>query len=280
MSGAIGTFTIGSSPIGGTTGPAYPYLTTYSRDSATGQVIFDTNGNPVIQGNAAANTYQAMQARIANEVLGSPTASDIQNAIQDAILEYERESFWFNDIRYFSAPGSTSALSTVDGKEFYSAQDLVALANMPHLRKILVLAFNNRYPLVQRTQQWIDDQSVSTTWQGLPTDWCWQSGALRIYPVPNGGYPLILDGTIRMAQLVNPTDYNCWTCEAERLIRTEAKRLLFREIIRDNDQAAAMELEIMGDPRTGRQGALTMLRRESMRRAGGVGTIRGSRGYM
>ena len=254
---------------------------TFQRDPATGQVLFDASGNPLVNANPAANTYGAMQSRIQNEVLGSPQISDIQNAIQDAIAEYERETFWFNSMRTFGAvSGSASDLQTVNAQEFYSYADLPVLTNMPHISKILVLAFANRYPLTQRTPQWIDDQSISTSWQGLPTDWCWQAGALRIYPVPNGGYPLIIDGTIRFPALVNPADYNCWTNEAEKLIRTEAKRLLFREITRDDEQVQAMELELMGDPRTGRQGALGMLRRESMRRAGGTGKLRASRGYM
>ena len=226
-------------------------------------------------------TYGDMQDRIAYEVLGSPTTSDIQTAIMDAIAEYERESFWFNDMRTFGAvTGSLSNLTTIQGKEFYSYQDLQSLANMPHIRKIMVLAFQNRYPLEQRTPQWIDDQSLSTFWQGLPTDWCWQASSLRIFPIPNGVYPLIIDGTIRFPTLVNAADYNCWTNEAEPLIRTEAKRLLFANIIRDPDQALAMESQIFGNPASGRQGYLAQLRRETMRRAGGTGRIRMSPGYM
>lgn len=253
---------------------------TYQRDPASGAVLFDASGNPIYGTNTGANTYAQMQARVKNEVLGSPTTSDIQNAIQDAIAEYERETFWFNDMRTFGATGSASNLQTVAGKEFYSNVDLPVLVNMPHLRKIMVVAFANRYPLVERTPQWIDDQSISTSWHGLPTDYCWQAGSLRLYPVPDGGYPLIIDGTIRFPPMVADSDYSVWTNRAERLIRTEAKRLLFREITRDDLQVQAMELELMGDPRTGRQGALAMLRRESTRRAGGPGKLRASRGYM
>jgi hypothetical protein len=253
---------------------------TYQRDPTSGAVLFDGDGNPLYGTNSGANTYAQMQARVQNEVLGSPTTNDIKNAIQDAIAEYERESFWFNDMRTFGASGSASDLRTVSGKEFYSNVDLPVLVNMPHLRTVLIVAFSNRYTLNARTPQWIDDNSISTTWQGLPTDYCWQAGSLRLYPVPNDAYQIILDGTIRFPALSADSDYSPWTNQAERLIRTEAKRLLFREITRDDAQAAAMELELMGDPRTGRQGALTMLRRETVRRAGGPGKLRPSRGHM
>lgn len=254
----------------------------YARDPATGQVLFDDNGGPEVLPNPTANTYAQLQARVQYEVLGSPTAADVAQAIQDAIAEYERETFWFNDMRTFGAvAGSDSNLQTIAGKEFYSFQDLASLVNMPHIRKIMVLAFSNRYPLNQRTQQWIDDQSLSTTWQGLPTDWCWQAGSLRFYPVPNGGYPIIIDGTIRFPPLVNPTDFNVWSNRGEWLIRSEAKRLLFTNISRDPVQAAVMLKEIHGDPEFPmRQGALAQLRRESMRRAGGTGRLRPSRGFM
>lgn len=253
----------------------------FARDSATGQVQFDSSGYPIFGTNAGANTYANMQARIANEVLGSPTASDIRNAIQDAISEFERQTFWFNDMRTFGdVAGSSSNLQTVQGKEFYSYQDLPVLVNMPHIRKIMVFAFQQRYPLISRTPQWMDDQSISPVWNGLPTDWCWQAGSMRLYPIPNDAYPLIVDGNIRFPALVNDSDYNCWTNEAERLIRYEAKRLLFRDIIRDDGQVTAMEGEIYGNPMIGKQGALAQIRRESMRRAAGPVAIRPSRGYM
>jgi hypothetical protein len=279
----------------------------YSRDPQTGQVLFDQFGYPVYGSNPNANTYGQLQARVQNEVLGSPTTTDIQNAIQDAIEEYSRETFDFNRMRFFapsatlvplldsagnvqtdtagnvqydtSGASSNATLTTVQGKEFYSNVDLPVLVNYPHITKVLVLAFANRYPLIQRTPQWIDDVSLSTSWEGLPTDWAWDSGSLRIYPIPNGGYPLIIDATIRFAPMVNPSDFSVWTNRAEALIRTEAKRLLFINIIRDAGQAQAMELELMGNPATGRQGALAMVRREATRRAGGPGKLRASRAY-
>ena len=258
----------------------------YERDAATGQIVWDASGNPTYATNAGANTYQQLQARIANEVLGSPTTSDIQNAISDAIRQYEAETFYFNSLRLGNASGSTE-LATVNGKEFYSGDDFPGLMNFPHISKIVVFAFNNRYPLISRTSSWIDDQSISTEWQGLPTDYCIEdTGAIRLFPVPNGAYPLILEGTIRFPALVNDTDYSPWTNRAERLIRLEAKRLLFTDIIRDAGQAAAMAAEIpgtplglWGNPAYPRGGALSRLRRGTPRRQRGGGKLRANRGY-
>lgn len=241
----------------------------FVRDPATGCMLFDANGYPQIVPDATANTYGDLQSRIANEVLGSPTTSDIQNAIQDAISQYEREAFWFNEVRFYGgATGMLSSLTTVTGKEFYSFQDMPALATMPHIQGVSIFAFNNRYILKDRTPDWIDYNSASPSWNGLPDSYTITAGSIRLYPIPNGAYPLILDGVTRFAPLSAPTDFNPWTNRAERVIRVEAKRLLFRDIIRDESQVQAMELELMGDPRSGRQGALAQIRRESSSRVG------------
>lgn len=257
----------------------------YQYDTTTGAILWDSNGYPQFGSNPNANTYAQLQARIANEVLGSPTTTDIQNAVQDAVQMFERTTLWFNDFRYLGGGSSSSNLQTVAGREFYGPSDLAVLGNYPHIRKILTIAFNNRYPLNERTQQWMDDQSLSTTWQGLPTDWTgWAGGGgtlIRLYPVPNNQYQLILDCTIRFAPLVNADDYNPWTNRGERLIRLAAKMLLFRDITRDAQQAAIFEREIYGDPSNPRMpGELARLMAETTRRAGGAGKIRPSRGYM
>lgn len=258
-----------------------PYVElNYQRDSTTGQILFDTNGYPLIVADPTAYTYGELQTRIANEVLGAITATDVQNAIQDAIAFFEMQDFWFNNMRFFGAvTGSLSNLVTVADKEFYSSQDLPVLTNNPHISKISVLAFANRYPLIERTPQWMDDVSISPTWQGLPTDWCWIANSIRLYPIPNQTYPLILDGTIRFAPLSADADYNVWTNRGVNLIRYEAKRRLFIDMTRDADQATMMASQIYGVPGVA-QGELQRLQRESTRRAGGPGKLRASRGYM
>ncbi len=364
----------------------------YVNDGVTGFPIFDVNGYPVFSpsANAGANTYAQFQAKIQNEILGSPTPAQIQNAIADAIANFESMSFWFNQIRYWggqvplasyglasdggvlilapnnywptstttpgafysdagvcavypggtynpvygpvyfgqisqqgllalggdvlptsdpgvatqlwnmsgqvtisSGPGaapyvtpipSGSLLQTVAGQELYSAIDLPLLAAMPAISNIQVIAFNNRYSLRSRTKDWMDEQSVSPSWQGLPTDYAIVNGtSVRLYPIPNDVYPLIIYGTTRFYPLVNNSDYNCWTNRGEALIRQEAKRLLFLNITRNPLQAMAMQKEIYGDPGNPyQQGILSRLRRESQTRlgTGGGGKIRASRGHM
>jgi hypothetical protein len=256
----------------------------YQTDPATGQLLFDADGYPLLDGtaNTGALTYAQMQARVSNEVLGLITIDDVKNAIQDAISRFERETFYGNSIRYFGQlSGSSSDLVTVAGKEFYSYADLHILSNMPHIMGVTVLAFANRYSLTRRTPQWFEDVSVSPAWQGMPTDYTvYPSGMLRIYPIPNDGYPLILNGTMRLRPLDADADYSFWTNRGEKLIRCEAKRNLFVDLTRDEDQAAIMQKEIYGDPTNPRfRGALADLQGESARRTGSGSKLRASRGY-
>jgi hypothetical protein len=246
-------------------------FTSFQRDSTTGQIKFDSNGYPLVNAVAGSNTYGAMQARIADEVLGSPTTAHIQNAIQDAISKYESERFYFNDMRYYGVTGSGATMQTVAGREYYADPDLPAIIRWPHIEQVVVLAFNSRYTLEPRTPQAMADLSVSTTSHGLPTDWCWEAGALRLYPIPDASYPLIITGTMRFAPLANSSDTNPWMNEAEKLIRCCAKRLLFIHITRDAPMAQAMQAE--------EQDALQDLRKENTERAGGPGLIRPSKGY-
>ena len=57
--------------------------------------------------------------------------------------------------------------------------------------------------------------------------------------------------------------------------------LLFRDIIRDEEQATVCEMEVYGDPRKPqKRGEFPRLKAESFARTGGPGRIRPSRGYM
>ena len=255
--------------------------TIWQRDPVRGFVLFDADGFPLAVPQADAKTFGDMKTRVKYETLGPATMDDVTNAIQDAIAAFDQEQFWFSDIRYFAPLGSGgSQLNTSRGKEYYSWQDLPSLVNMPHIRHVSVYAFGNRYELFPRTPQWFARQSINPNWNALPTDWCWEAGALRLYPIPNDTYPLIVLGTMRFRPPTTDADTSPWFVEGEQLIRAEAKRLLFTNIDRDADQAAAMVGEIYGMPQMGRQGILGLLRRETTRRAGGPGRIQHSRGYL
>lgn len=229
------------------------------------------------------STYGAMQARIADEVLGAVTTTHIVNAIGDAIAKYERQRFYFNEVRdgqnvLQTDTGTTltgsdglsltdsQSLVTVSGQEFYSDADYAIIGSMATIDKMVLLYANNRWPIRRRTPEWMEDVSFSTSLRSIPTDWAWVAGSIRFYPVPNGAYPIFITGTARLPALVNSTDSNAWTQDAEELIRLCAEGILYRRIVRDAAMAAMCQQD--------EAQALQSLRSETARRSVGAGRIR------
>lgn len=204
-------------------------------------------------------TYGSLQSQIADE-LGQRTdlTSQIQTAIQSAIAKYERQRFYFN--QYYSQ----TAFYTVTGQEFYTVSDWSYMNKFVTIQKIWVTVSQNRYTLEPRTWQYLADVSVNPQVTGWPIEYAYANEQMRIYMIPNGNYPMGILATIRLDQLVNDADSNAWTTDAYDLIRCEAKRQIYADLIMDADQVAMMDRQIMGG--NGMTGYLTDLRKETSSR--------------
>lgn len=190
------------------------------------------------------STYAQLQSRIADELGGrtellSPSTgevlSPIQLAIQDAIGFWDNERFYFNEYR------TAGAFNTVVGQEFYTSADWADITTIQHIDKLSVLISGNRYFMVGRTAQYMEDISMNPSWSGQPVDYGYYNYQLRFYPIPNGVYPVNVLGTKLFAALANANDTNVWTTDGEQLIRLTAKQYLYRDTILDDEKAAAME---------------------------------------
>lgn len=162
--------------------------------------------------------------------------SPIQLAILDAISSNEDDRFYFNEYR------TASAFSTVVGQEFYTSSDWADIATIQHIDKLSILISQNRYFMVPRTEQYMEDISMNTSWTGQPVDYSYYNFQIRFYPIPNGVYPVNVLGTKKFAALSAASDTNVWTEEAEQLIRLKAKQYLYRDTILDAEKAAMMEM--------------------------------------
>jgi hypothetical protein len=236
---------------------------------------------------AISATYITLQQQIADELgdrqdLLSPLGdsnlalSPIQNAIQSAVAKWEREPFYFNQVIVQTTLAGPYAFSTVAGQEYYGAADYAPLATFAKIRKAWVFISSNRYAMNERTPQYLDDISVNPAVTGEPIDWAYAAEMLRLYPIPNGAYPVGLEAIQRLSALVNPSDANAWTQDGFDLIRAEAKLILAEEVLKDPPLAQLMQRAIYGDPaQPQRRGYLEALKAESARR-GGRGKIRPS----
>ena len=159
--------------------------------------------------------------------------------------------------------------------------DNAAIATLPKIDKIHILVNSNRYTLYARTWQYLEEISVNpAVVTSIPIDYAYFAEQIRIYPIPDGAYPLTFNANQRLTALVNPADTNAWTQDAFDLIRSQAKLNLAQEVLHDADLAAECKTAIYGDPRSimGQQqsrGYLYALKAESTRRTG-QGMIRPS----
>jgi hypothetical protein len=225
---------------------------------------------------AISKNYITLQRQIADECgdnqplltpLGDAVGllSPIQNAIQSAISKWEREPFYFNDVRLMPVIGGP--FNTVKGQEFYGAADYAPIATMATIKSLSVLIGSNNYTLAERGENYLEDISVNALNTGQPVDYSYSAQQLRLYPIPSGIYPMGITGTQRLSPLVNDNDTNGWTQDGFDLIRAEAKLILGREVIYDDNIANAAARAIYGDPGNPEErGYLYALKAETTRR--------------
>jgi len=212
-------------------------------------------------------TYGDMYNRIADELWGrtdllanatNMATPPIQLAIQDAIKQWERERWYFNEIR------TTSAFATVAAQEFYTSSDSAFIGTLAHIDKMSITVSGNRLYLEPRTIEYMEDISMNPLNTGQPIDYSYYAEAIRFYPIPDAAYNVNVMYTKRFAELVNSGDTNAWMSDGEELIRLTAKMILYRDELRDVEGVANMERAIWGAP--GIPGAYTKLKAETARR--------------
>lgn len=199
-------------------------------------------------------TYATMRDRILDEMVNeSLTAAQVNNAIQSAIVHYQPRRFYFNENR-----GET--FSTVVSQEFYSTAANANIPNLSFIDKLTITVNGSRYHLEPQPWEWIDKVSVMSTTNGQPTDYCYYSQQIRLYPIPDAVYTVRISGLVRLAALSADGDSNAWTTDAEALIRGRAKWDLGTNVVWAPEIAGAGEAVEMA--------ALRALNAETNRRLG------------
>lgn len=160
-----------------------------------------------------------------------------------------------------------TTLSTATGQEFYDATSWPQIGTQPHIDKMWVFISGNRYSLNPRTEQYLSDTSLNPNVYGQPIDYAYYAEAIRLYPIPDGDYPITIEGTRRFTNLSASTDSNVWTTDAADLIKAEAKRDIYMNILKDKAQADGQSILIYGDPSNPQdQGYIHALRSEGVQR--------------
>lgn len=191
-------------------------------------------------------------------------SSPIKRAIQSAIAKWERQPFYFNE-EYNSPPADVNLFSTVVGQELYTSATIASTSTFWRLH---VLIGNNRYTMVRRSWDYLENMAPNPSLRGQPAEWAYFAESIRLYPIPDGVYQVRGSRTARLDPLVNDADSNVWTTDAYDLIRSEAKLILARDVLHDPQIKAECEEAIYGTAaRPDDKGYLGALRAETVRRA-------------
>ena len=205
-------------------------------------------------------TLSDLQTRIATDLTRSDLTSQIASAVGDAIAHYARERFWFNTSRNLG-------FGTVPGQIAYGVNDASVIPNLVRIDALFVPQAQSVLPLDRYEAPDFEMLNNGATGGGIPNSFTYVDQTIRLWPTPNSVFALILHGHYKLPALVNGTDSNAWTNDAEELIRSHAKLLLYTDVLEDPDGAQRMSAKIPA--------LLDALRAESSARAAS-GIIQGT----
>lgn len=165
-----------------------------------------------------------LKTRIISETVRDDLADDLKTQfdvmIRGAIEEWATQHFYFNEGRI--------TLTALTGGEYLTIPETIRVIDSVWLN-----VGSSRYDVWKRSMEEIEDLSISPT-QGQPTDWCEFAGNMRLWPVPNVDYPLVI---ICVQDVVPPLDFaqttstNHWTNVGQDLIVATTKKRLYRDYL-------------------------------------------------
>lgn len=184
----------------------------------------------------ADSTFLDMRNRIADELQREDLESQIEEAITDACVFYQQDSFFANDTQ--------NTMSTVAGQNDYTAPTDVIM-----LRQVTVIVGYTLYTLQAKSWEYINREDSNTLQpvQGPPVHYAVNNlpagMQIRLFPTPDAVYSLGFDYIGLTSPPVNDTDSNFWTLQARQMIRNYAKYLIRTSVIGDY-VAAAQDREL------------------------------------
>lgn len=160
----------------------------------------------------------------------------VSREIKSAIEFYQGERFWFNT-EVFNTSLSATSIYSLSALSFHLIEpDSVLVTD----------SAGTRFTLEPVNYQVLNSYD-STAATGIPWLYTIYNDSLRVYPTPDTTYVATISGTAQYTELAADADTNCWTTEAEQLIRKHAMAQVARQKLGDHELADRLELEIMSD---------------------------------
>jgi hypothetical protein len=182
-------------------------------------------------------TLLDLQTRIAADLTRSDLTSQIANAVSDAVNFYARERFWFNTSRLLT-------FNTVPSQIAYGVNDYSVIPLLVKIDAMFVPQAQSVLPLDRYEPADFEMLNNGATGGGIPKAFTYVDQTIRLWPTPNAAFTITIHAHYKLPALVNPTDTNSWTTDAEELIRSHAKLLLYTDVLSDGDGASAMAAKI------------------------------------
>lgn len=159
-----------------------------------------------------------MVARIREDInRGSDFDARIKQSIVDAIRFYRTKRLGFNIKR-------ARALLTSDTEIVSLPLDWIE-ADFLRLEDD-----GSREPMEEVTYDWMEDEGLNDDIRGRPTKYAIQHRELRLYPIPDRSYTLVLSFQYDLQNVslsASDGETNAWMTEAEELIRKRAMGELY-----------------------------------------------------
>lgn len=197
------------------------------------------------------------------ELAAAPFVTLVQNAINDAIIEYQAVRFRFNE----ATNATPFTFNTVQAQSVYTANDAPWIATMYFIDYVHVEVGNIWTPMSPRKPETVHlDILPNNTSKSFPSEFGYEGNALIFYPVPDQVYPIRVGGHFQLAAPATVNDSTtAWTNDAEELIRNHAKFLLYSTVLRNQGMAPLFDPE---DPKSHTARALRRLKKSAAKMQG------------
>lgn len=198
-------------------------------------------------------TFGSLQTRISTKLIDAAqtavSASDVGDAINDAIHFWKYRRFWFNERQTTLTMDINDPFIFMNGQSnsnYPSAPVLPALFLYEFPDDGFVIYYNQlRYPMVKKHPQVFDSIAVggntgpagvpSGSGLGLPFIYTFRQQTYEFYFYPNINYSMVVNYITDYVDLVNSMDTNDFLAYADRLIMYESLSHLMGENRQDQN---------------------------------------------
>lgn len=183
-------------------------------------------------------TRAQLETQIADDLARGDLTTQITEAVDQAILQYEQERFWFNQVH-----SQTATFSSSETHVDFSAMPKKFL-EVDRVR-VATSAGVNFYWEVTPASYASVMQAQETVILARPLEYVVYNNALQFDSKANRDYSLFIDGLVSLGSVASASfstaDTSAWFNDGRTLIRATAKADIFANLLEAPEKAAVFE---------------------------------------